>query len=130
VDFQVQAASVLAGILIWCLVAYSLKRAQLLPSYAILWVGIGAALFLLPTYAKFLRWLSADVFGIVGANHFVYLILFSFLLLYTFYLTQKVCELTNRMERVIVALAVLESSFLSQEPAGRDHISVIHPEPG
>ncbi len=132
-DVQVQIASVFAGLLIWTLVAYSLRRARLLPSYAVLWTAIGAALALLPAYAEMLRWVSTNVLGLIGANHFVYLILFGFLLLYTFYLTQKICELTNRVERAISALAILEAIMRDaggREPmpaarADRNHAGVI-----
>jgi hypothetical protein len=120
-DVQVQIASVISGILIWGLVAFCLKQAHLLPSYALLWVAIGAALVFLPTYSEVLRWVSTNVFGIVGANHFIYLMLFGFLLIYAFYLTQKICALTNRVERVIASLAILEASF--QESTARDRPS-------
>jgi hypothetical protein len=35
--------------------------------------------------------------------------LFSFLMIYLFYLTQKVCELINRVERLIVFVAILDT---------------------
>lgn len=108
-DFRIQIASTVVGILIWGLVAIALKRGHLYPSYAALWIGIGSLLLLLPTYAVALGWVAANVFGIVGTNHLIYLLLFGFLLLYGFYVTQKLCQLTNRMERVIVALAILEA---------------------
>ncbi len=60
---------------------------------------------LLPFYSGMLQWLASNVFGIVGVNHLIYAMLFGFILLYIFYLTQKICQLTNRAELVIVALA-------------------------
>jgi hypothetical protein len=108
-DFRIQVASIVVGFLIWTIVAIALKRARLYPSYAVLWAGIGAMLVLLPLYANSLRWLAGNVFGIVGANHLIYAILFSFLMIYLFYLTQKVCELINRVERLIVFVAMLDT---------------------
>src|SRR5258708_39495927 len=108
-DFRIQLASVAVGFLIWAMVAIALKRARLYPAYAVLWSGIGTLLVLLPLYGNFLRWLAANVFGIVGANHFIYVMLFSFLMIYLFYLTQKVCELVNRVERIIIFLAILDT---------------------
>ena len=108
-DFRIQAASVFVGFLIWTIVAIALKRARLYPSYAALWAGIGALLILLPLYANSLRWIATNVFGIVGANHLIYAMLFSFLMIYLFYLTQKVCELINRVERLIVFVAILDT---------------------
>jgi hypothetical protein len=117
VDLRIQAASILVGLLIWAMVTIAVKRARLYPSFAALWFGIGALLVLLPAYAELLRWVASEVFGIIGANHFIYVMLFAFLLVYLFYLTQKVCQLTNRVERVIVSLAILEASGrLAQAP--------------
>ena len=99
-DFRIQIASIVVGSLIWTIVAIALKRARLYPSYATLWVGIGTLLILLPLYANSLRWIATNLFGIVGANHLIYAMLFSFLMIYLFYLTQKVCELINRVERL------------------------------
>src|SRR3954469_18825353 len=104
-DFRIQIASVFVGLLIWTIVAIALKRARLYPSYAALWFGIGAMLMLLPVYGNSLRWLATNVFGIVGANHLIYAMLFGFIMIYLFYLTQKVCELINRVERLIVFVA-------------------------
>jgi hypothetical protein len=75
----------------------------------VLWSGIGTLLVLLPFYGNFLRWLATNVFGIVGANHLISAMLFGFLMIYLFYMTQKVCELVNRVERIIIFLAILET---------------------
>jgi len=108
-DFRIQIASIVVGSLIWTIVSIALKRARLYPSYAALWVGIGTLLILLPLYANSLRWIATNLFGIVGANHLIYAMLFSFLMIYLFYLTQKVCELINRVERLIVFVAMLDT---------------------
>jgi hypothetical protein len=108
-DFRIQISSVVVGVLIWMMVLIALKRARLYPGYAVLWSGIGTLLVLLPLYGNLLRWLAANVFGIVGANHLIYAMLFSFLMIYLFYMTQKICELVNRVERIIVSLAILET---------------------
>ena len=108
-DFRIQVASVFVGLLIWTIVAIALKRARLYPSYAALWFGISSMLILLPLYGNSLRWLASNVFGIVGANHLIYAMLFSFIMIYLFYLTQQVCELINRVERLIVFVAILDT---------------------
>ncbi|HUS95462.1 MAG TPA: DUF2304 domain-containing protein [Hyphomicrobiaceae bacterium] len=108
-DFRIQALSVVVGVLICALVLIALKRARLYPAYAVLWSGIGILLILLPLYGNLLSWLATNVFGIVGGNHLIYAMLFGFLLIYLFYMTQKVCQLFNRVERIIIFLAILET---------------------
>jgi len=108
-DYRIQLASVAVGLAIWCLVGWSMKQAKLYPSYAVLWTLLGGLLVMLPIYANQVRWMAGNVFGIVGANHLIYAILFSFILIYMFYLTQKLCRLTNSIERLIVNLAILEA---------------------
>jgi energy-coupling factor transporter transmembrane protein EcfT len=102
----------------------ALKRARLYPSYAVLWSGIGLLLVLLPAYADLLRWLSYRAFGIVGANHLIYAMLFSFLMIYLFYLTQKVCQLVNRVERLIVHVAILEAKYTASDFTENSQVSV------
>jgi hypothetical protein len=126
-DLRIQLASVVVGLLIWCLVVFALRRARLYPSYAVLWMLLGSLLIFLPFYAGLLRWAAGHVFGIVGANHLIYAMLFAFVLVYLFYLTQKICQLTNRMERAIVALAIVEGRFI--ELAAARGVACT-PEPG
>ncbi len=110
-DFRIQLAVITLGVAVLLSVALAVRNAKLYPSYTALWAALGGLLVLLPLYAGMLRWLATDVFGIVGANHLIYASLFGFILLYIFYLTQKICQLTNQVERVIVALAILEKQF-------------------
>ena len=117
-DLRTQLATVVVGLLIWALVAIAVKRARLYPSYSVLWAALGGLFVLLPLYADLLRWAAGHLFGIVGANHLVYAILFAFFLIYLFYLTQKICQLTNRVERAIVSLAILEAEVMPSRQAG------------
>jgi hypothetical protein len=108
-DFRVQLASAAVGVIIWLSVASALRHARLDPGFAVLWAGIGALLFFMPAYGGLLQWMAGHVFGIIGANHLVYALLFAFLLLYVYYLTEKVSRLNNQVERLIVAVAILEA---------------------
>jgi len=108
-DFRVQMASAAVGVMIWLLVGRSMNQARLYPGFAVLWAAIGALLVLMPAYGGLLQWSAAHVFGIIGANHLVYALLFAFLLVYCYYLTEKVSRLSNQVERLIVALAILEA---------------------
>jgi hypothetical protein len=110
-DVRIELAVISLGLLIWWLIVIAVRKARLYPSYAVLWGVLGTLLVLLPLYGELLRWAASNVFGILGANHLIYGILFGFLLVYLFYLTQKMCQITNRVERLIVALAILESEF-------------------
>ena len=109
-DWQLQIASAIVGIFGLAVVAVSLRNARLYPSYAALWFGIGAFFVALPFLSGVLRQV-AEFFGIIGVNHLIYASLFCFLLIYIFYLTRKVCELTHRVERLIVSLAILEQGI-------------------
>ena len=68
-----------------------------------------AVLLFLPAYSGVLQWAADNVFGIVGANHLIYALLFTFMLLDLFYLTEKLCRMNNQVERLIVSLAILEA---------------------
>ena len=108
-DFRLQLACSAVGLAILLLVTHSLRRNRLYPGFAVLWAGIGAVLLFLPAYSGVLQWAADNVFGIVGANHLIYALLFTFMLLDLFYLTEKLCRMNNQVERLIVSLAILEA---------------------
>jgi hypothetical protein len=111
---------VAVGLIVWALLAIAVKKARLYPSFAVLWAFLGGLLVFLPLYADLLKWAAGHLFGIIGANHLVYGILFAFILIYLFYLTQKICQLTNRTERLIVSLAMLEARALARDERDAD----------
>jgi hypothetical protein len=88
-DIRIELAVITLGLLIWGLIGIAVRKARLYPSYAVLWGVLGSLLVLLPFYAQLLRWAASNVFGILGANHLIYGILFGFLLIYLFYLNPE-----------------------------------------
>src|ERR1035437_3066083 len=104
-DFRLKIVSFLLSLAIIGLVLKSLKKAWLHPSFAAVWLGIAAVFLLLPFISTGLAGLASNVFGIVGGDHLIYISLLGFLLVYAFYLTRKICRLTDQVGRIISSLA-------------------------
>jgi len=97
------------GFIILMFLLHFLKKSRIYPSYVILWGCIGIFLVFMPILSDYYRYFAKLVFGINGGDHFIYIAFLGFLLLYTFYLTVKMCTLTSQMSRLISTISVLES---------------------
>ena len=56
----------------------------------------------------FYHWLAASVIGIVDARHVIYIGLIGFLLVYIFYLTQKISRMSDQIQIILSELAIVE----------------------
>lgn len=101
--------SVGAGLLIFFVMVHFLKKSRIYPSYVILWFSICGFLLSMPLLGDFYRDTASLLFGIRGGDHFLYIVFIGFLLLYSLYLTVKICSLTSQMSKIISTVAVIDA---------------------
>jgi hypothetical protein len=101
--------SFIGGVILLLLIMHFLKKSRIYPSYVVLWASIGLFLVCMPVLSDYYRNIAQLIFGIKGGDPFIYIAFIGFLLLYTFYLTVKICTLTSQMSRIISAISVIES---------------------
>lgn len=106
---KIKLLAFVIGIGFLLFVLRSIKRNNLHPSYSVLWLGLALFLLSVPVLEPFYHWLAASVIGIVDARHVIYIVLIGFLLVYVFYLTQRVSKMSDRMHVLISQLAILEA---------------------
>ena len=90
-------------------VVKSVKKHSLHPSYAVLWVLIGLFLFSISILDRFYAFIAREVFGLYGGDHLIYVSLIGFLMVYCFYLTTRICQMADRVSKLISFTAVLEN---------------------
>lgn len=102
-------AFIVAAFSIIYVVIKSVKKHSLHPSFAVLWILIGLFLFSLSFMEGIYAYIARNVFGLYGGDHLIYITLISFLMIYCFYLTTRICQMADRTAKLISFTAVLES---------------------
>ena len=81
------------------------------PAFAVLWMAVSLFLVSVPIFESFYQWLAGSVIGIVDARHVIYIVLIGFLLVYLFYLTQKINQMADRIQVLLAHTAILEAEI-------------------
>lgn len=81
------------------------------PSYAVLWTGISLFLVSISVFEPVYQWIAGSVIGIVDARHVIYIVLIGFLLVYVFYLTQKISKMSDQIQVLLSQLAIVEDEI-------------------
>lgn len=108
-DIKQQIFALAAGLLIIFLVISQLKKEKLHSSFAALWIGIGLFLISLSFLGDFYRYIARSVLNVSGGDHFIYITVIGFLLVYVFYLTSKICRMIDQITKLISTVAMLEA---------------------
>ncbi len=89
----------------------SIRGNSMRPSYAVLWTGISLFLVSVSVLEPIYQWLAGSVIGIVDARHVIYIVLIGFLLVYVFYLTQKLSRMSDQIQVLLSQLAIVEDEL-------------------
>ena len=96
------------GVILFIFILRYIKRNTFRPSSALLWSCIPIFLISIPLFEAFYKWLSVTIFGMADARHVIYIFIILFLLVYSFYLSVKISQLSDRIQELISFTAVLE----------------------
>lgn len=110
-NINLKIAIFLASIVIVFTVIKSVKKHSLHPSFAVLWIFIGMFLFSLTIFESFYAYVARSIFGLYGGDHLIYIALIMFLLVYCYYLTTRICQMADRVSKLISFTAILENEL-------------------
>jgi hypothetical protein len=105
---KIKILALVIGVAFFFFVLRSIQRNSMRPAYAVLWMGIGIFLVSVSVLEPLYQWLAGSVIGIVDARHVIYIVLIGFLMVYVFYLTQKLSRLSDQLQVILAQLAILE----------------------
>ena len=108
-NISLKLSILLAAAFIIFVVIRSIKKHSLHPSYAVLWIAIGFFMASISIFEGVYAYVARNVFGLYGGDHLIYIALITFLLVYCFYLTTRICQMADRVSKLISFTAVLES---------------------
>jgi hypothetical protein len=105
---KIKLLAFLVGIGFFGFVLRSIRGNSMRPSYAVLWTAVSLFLVSVSVLEPFYRWIAGSVIGIVDARHVIYIGLIGFLLVYVFYLTQKISRMGDQIQVLLSQLAIVE----------------------
>ena len=105
---KIKLLAFLVGIGFFFFVLRSIRGNSMRPSYAVLWASISLFLVSVSVLEPFYRWIAYSVIGIVDARHVIYIVLIGFLLVYVFYLTQKISRMGDQIQALLSQLSIVE----------------------
>lgn len=110
-NISLKLVILLVAAVIITVVVKSVKKHSLHPSYAVLWIMMGLFLGSISILESFYAFIARNVFGLYGGDHLIYITLITFLLVYCFYLTSRICQMADRVSKLISFTAVLENEI-------------------
>jgi hypothetical protein len=112
---RIKIIAFLLGLAFCAAVLRCVRQNSLRPAYAVLWLSLAAFLLSVALLEPFYKWLATSVIGIVDARHVIYIAVIGFLLVYTLYLTATVSRMSNQIQHLISAVAILETRLRPAE---------------
>ena len=108
---KIKLIALLVGLGFFFFVLRSIQRNSMRPAYAVLWAFVALFLVSISVAEPFYQWLAGSVIGIVDARHVIYIVLIGFLLVYVFYLTQKISRMSDQIQVLLSQLAIVEDEL-------------------
>ena len=79
-----------------------------------MWIGISSFLVSIPVFESFYKWIAVSLIGMIDARNIIYIVLIGFLLVYVFYLTSKVSQMSDQIQELISFTAILENKQVKE----------------
>lgn len=108
---KIKLLAFIVGLAFFFFVLRSIQRNTMRPAYAVLWTGMALFLVSVSLLEPFYQWLAGSVIGIVDARHVIYIVLIGFLMVYVFYLTQKISKMSDQIQILLSQLAIVEDEM-------------------
>ena len=113
---KIKILAFMIGFAFFLFILRSVKRNSMRPAFAVLWIGVSIFLVSVSVFEPFYQWLAGSVIGIVDTRHVIYIVLIGFLLVYLFYLTQKINQMADRVQMLLSYTAILETELKKIKP--------------
>lgn len=108
---KITIISTIVGLIFFLFVLNFVKKSTFRPSYAVLWISISLFLISIPIFEFFYKWIAVSIIGIEDARHIIYIGIIGFLLIYVFYLTTKISQMSDQIQELISFTAILENKL-------------------
>ncbi|HOJ16177.1 MAG TPA: DUF2304 domain-containing protein [Bacteroidales bacterium] len=110
---KIKLIAFIIGIIFFIMVLSQIKKRSLRPSYSFLWFMVSLFLISISVFEPFYRFISRKIIGISDTKHIIYIGLIGFLLVYVFYLTIKVHQISDQVQELISTVAIQQNELES-----------------
>lgn len=108
---KIKILAFVVGLIFFYFVLRFIKKNTIRPTYAFLWISMCAFLLSIPLLEPLYKWVAVSMIGIVDARHIIYITLIGFLLIYVFYLTARISQMSDQIQVLISHSAILEKEI-------------------
>lgn len=108
---KIKILAFIIGLIFFYFVLRFIKKNAFRPTYAFLWISISTFLISIPLLEPFYKWIAVSALGIEDARHIIYIALIGFLLIYVFYLTSRISQMSDQIQVLISHSAMLEKEI-------------------
>ena len=117
---KIKLIAFIIGIIFFIMVLSQIKKRSLRPSYSFLWFMVSLFLISISVFEPFYRFISRKIIGISDTRHIIYIGLIGFLLVYVFYLTIKVHQISDQVQELISTVAIQQNIIESLSASNND----------
>ena len=117
---KIKLIAFIIGIIFFIMVINQIKKRSLRPSYSFLWFMGSLFLISISVFEPFYRFISRRIIGISDTRHIIYIGLIGFLLVYVFYLTIKVHQISDQVQELISTVAIQQNELESLSASNGD----------
>ena len=125
---RIKLIALIIGLIFLYFVFRSIKRNSFRPTYAILWISISFLLISIPIFEGFYKWFSVNIIGIIDARHIIYIGLIGFLLIFNFYLTIKISNMSDMIQEILSNLAILQNAIEKLSKEDKPEVNILGPK--
>lgn len=108
---KIKLIALVIGLVFMLLILRYIRKKSFRPSFSVLWIIISLFLISIPVLEPFYRWVSYSIIGITDARHIIYISLIGFLLIYVFYLSSKITQMSDQIQNLISYTAILKDKI-------------------
>ena len=116
---KIKIISFAVGAVFFLFIVLAIKRNQIPPLSACLWIAISIFLLSIPILEPFYKWIAVAVVGIDDARHIIYICVIGFLMVCVFGLSLAISRLSDKVQNLISLTAILEHELGKTEGGGQ-----------
>jgi len=116
---KIKIISFAVGAVFFLFIVLAIKRNQIPPLSACLWIAISIFLLSIPILEPFYKWIAVAVVGIDDARHIIYICVIGFLMVCVFALSLAISRLSDKVQNLISLTAILEHELGKTEGGGQ-----------
>lgn len=108
---KIKLIALIIGFIFFLAILRYIRKKSFKPSFSVLWISVSLFLISIPLFEPAYQWIAYSIIGIIDARHIIYIVLIGFLLIYVFYLSSKITQMSDQIQNLISYTAILKNKI-------------------